>query len=211
VRFIIFCISLTCIFAGCKKEKNQLIDPPTFISFSIEKINSGNNFISETKQFSFKEKLERWNVDTTDELSRLSRDVIYDVELNNEEIVELRFNFYKREELNIEDLILEEQDNEESVFGEKGYKWSYKNFDVEFENFYQIPENFKIEFGGYDVSTNSNIINVQDINLKKAIVNGEERVYADFNFEWEAFGAFDPNKEYEGYIVTNESFKGLID
>jgi len=191
-------------------EYSPLIDPPTEISFSIERVNSNNDYTSEAVQFSLKEKFESWHLNTSDELRRLIRVTTYEIELENGATVEMAFVFWKTEDLNKEDLILEVQDDEESNFGEKGHKWQYKDFDVEFENFYLNNSYFNIEFGGSDYLTNSNVTNVQALNLKKAIVNGEEKVYADFNFEWEAFGAFDPYKEYEGYIVTNGSFKGVL-
>lgn len=211
MRLVICCISTVLCIAGCKKKDNTLIDPPTEISFSIERVNSDNDYTSEAKQTSFKEKRERWNLNNSNELERLSRETTYEIELENGETLDLIFVFIKTEGLDKGDLILKEQDDEESIFGEKGYRWQYKDFDAALENFYQNINHFRIEFGGSDLLTNSNVNNVQALNLEKAIVNGEEKIYANFNFEWDAFGAFDPNKEYEGYIVTNGSFKGIID
>jgi len=211
MRTAIFFISIACIIASCKKKDNTLIDPPTEINFSIERVNSDNDYISETKQFSLIEKSEIWNLNNTGELSYLYRDINYEIELKNEETGMLKLSFYKREGLNKDDLILQEQDDEESIFGEKGYNWHYKDFDVGLENFYDNDSNFRIEINGYDIFTSLNTDKIQTLNLKKAIVNGEEKIYADFNFEGDAFGAFDPYKEYEGYIVTNGSFKGIID
>jgi len=213
MRTAIFLISIACIIASCKKKDNTLIDPPTEISFSIEKVNSDNNYTSETKQFSLNKKSERWRLNTFEDSSRLSisREVKYNVELENGETIELGFWFGKSGGVNKDDVVLERVNDDEFTFNTSGNKWHYKDFEFELENFYRNNNDFRISINWNELLTSFNSKNVQLTKLEKAIVDGEEKVYAEFNFEGDIFSVFDPNKEFEGYLLTNGSFKGVLD
>lgn len=213
-------VCIICILSACTKKESPADNPQTLISFSIEQVNSQNDFVSEAEKFSFKEKKETWTKYpsnetslVSDKLNRIARETTYNIELKNGNLVEMTFVFLISdwERLNNEDFILMEQiESESDLFGDNGSKWNYKSFDQEFEEFYQNPEHFRIEFGGFDILRNSSVFKVESLNLTRVVVEGEEKIYADFDFEWEAFGAYDENKELNGYIVTNGVFKGVI-
>jgi len=221
MRLIIFFISIILIMVGCKKKENTLIDPPTSLSFSVERVNSTNDYLSQTKQFSLKEKSEKWSLNTFEELSHLSREIIYDIELLNGETVEFGLDFKKGDSctdnqaercpINKEDLILKET-NPSDLSSLRGKKWDYKDTQSEIENFYKAC--------ALNILINNNVfsttfLNTEHINsfkFTKAIVNGEEKTYAEFNFEGTAFGWFDPEGEFGAvYKITDGSFKGILE
>lgn len=210
MRFVIFCLTIACIFVACKKKKNQLIDPPTSINFSVEKINSENNFISEVDQITFKTKDQGWWIDTFGELSTLTNEIMYDVEFKNGEKVDFGFYFVKNDDHNKDEVILDETNSTNSSLGLSGNTWEFKDYELKLKNFYEVCE-MRIIIDNKVVFTNFNSENVKLLKLEKAIVNGEEKTYAEFNFEGVAFGFYDPKGEFEGYQMTNGVFKGVIE
>jgi len=220
MRIIIYFITLTCLITGCKKKDNTIIDPSTEISFSIEKTNSDKDYGSEIQRFSLKQKSERWSLNTFEELSHLSREIIYDVELQNGETIVFGFDFKKGDSciddqsmrcpINKEEVILEET-NSSHLSGLRGKKWNYIDTQVEIDNFYKTCA-LNILIDNNVIFSNFNSENVQLIKLEKAIVEGEEKTYAEFNFEGTAFGWFDPDGKFSPvYHITNGSFKGILE
>lgn len=208
------------MFSACTKRESPVDHPQTLISFSIEQINSQDNFASEVERFSFKEMKEIWakyaindNTVVSNKLNRIQRKTTFEIELKNGKFLDMTFVFSINDwnRLDNEDFVLAELVESDSArFGDSGSNWKYKTPDQEFEEFYTNPDHFRIEFGGFNILRHTTDFKVESLNLKKVMVDGEEKVYADFTFAWEAFGAYDENKEHNGYIVTNGNFKGVI-
>lgn len=204
MKLVVYLICIACLFSGCERQNPTLLNPTKAINFKIEKVNSNNNYVSTTKQFSFKGKTERWSLNSINELKYLSRDIKFDVELENEDTVVLEFGFNKRVDIDKNDLILAKPNN----VGDSGEAWHFKDFEQEFDDFYNQDLNLRIRINGAIFFTTINSEDVQLLSLEKGKVNGE--VYAEFKFKGEVFSIYDPKHEYVGYILTNGYFKGVI-
>jgi len=211
MRIVIYCISISLFIASCKKKENTLMDPSTSVSFTVEKNNSDNNYTSKVEQFIFKKKSASWRLNNFEELGHLSREIMYDLELENGENIEFGLWFGKNDNLNKDEVVLGNP-NSENTLGLWGNQWQYKNFAVGVENFYRENKDIRITINNTVIFTSFGSDNIQFTNLAKATVNGEEKTYAEFEFEGTAYGWYDPNGEFSEYFkITNGSFKGIID
>lgn len=210
MRKIIFFISLVFIISSCEKKENTIIDPPTEISFSIERLNSNDYYNSATSKFSLKEKSVSWRLNPSIELAFLVKEVLFDVELKNEENIVFGFWFGKQNNFNKEEIILEEPTSDLDL---SGNKWQFKDFDFGLKNFYDTEcLDFRIFINNTVIFTDFKSKNAELVALEKAIVNGEEKTYAEFNFEGTAFGWYDPQGVFMNFFkISNGSFKGIID
>ena len=84
--------------------------------------------------------------------------------------------------------------------------WNYKSTETEIQNFWYRP-------GGY-ISINGTYFKAsrfEVVSAKSVFVDGVEKTYLEIRFSGEAFGFYDPYKQYPGYIIKNGRFRGVIE
>ncbi len=202
----VYIITFVVILNGCSQKcVLPAEDTSPQITFQVEKINSDQGFVTSTKSISLKSKTSGWRLDTEGKIY-LTREVMYDLLLENGEEIEFGIWFTKQEnDLNL--LILE---NEDQNFWERN--WDYVSIEEEAINFYQGFDESRIMINNnvifhQQVNDNFNIISVESVE-----VDGQEKSLLTLSFSGEAFGYYDPKGEYqEVYKILNGVFKGVIE
>ena len=89
--------------------------------------------------------------------------------------------------------------------------WDYLFYEDEAENFYRhytgalLDINDKVLFSGDESGA------IEVISTKKVVIDGLEKTWVEIHFEGDVFGVYDPYKEYEGYIVLDGVFRGIME
>ena len=89
--------------------------------------------------------------------------------------------------------------------------WDYLLHQDEAENFYRHYTDARLIINGKVLFSGDESGSVEVVFTKKVIIEDEEKTWVEIHFEGEVFGVYDPFKEYEGYIVRNGVFKGIIE
>jgi hypothetical protein len=194
------------LIGGCSEEDPVLItDNSTEITFQIEQMNSENDFITTTKGFVPKLKSSGWRLNS-DGKTQLTREIVFDVELQNGESVEFGFWFIKYE-TNAINLILEDED---FIYWERN--WDYAATETERTNFFQEFDEARVLINSNGIFHNGANYSFIVESVKPTIINGEEKSYITIKFHGDAYGWYDPTGEYqEVYKLTNGVFKGVIE
>lgn len=203
MKKIISLLTIGLIFISCaSNEDSAIINPPDGISFQIEKTNSTNNYISNSKVAILNRKSSFWSKDHQGELHSINKEIHYDLTLENGETIDFGLWFGKNDP-NIDLLILDNT-------SDSGLSWDYISSQTESVDFYQnsdlrvLVDNNVIFLGN---TNTSNLITVETI-----IVNGEEKNHLTINFNGSARGWYDPNGEYQSvYNITNGVFRGVVE
>ncbi|MFY0627911.1 MAG: hypothetical protein JXR07_16550 [Reichenbachiella sp.] len=202
----VYFLVLLIFILGCSEEDNSpRIDPPNEIGFQIEQRNSNNDFISNAENIEIQYKSSRWGLNVDGEI-RLTREVMFNVGLENGETIEFGFWFMKNE-TSENDLTLrgEDLDNEDR-------SWDYVSTDAELKRFYQDFDEARLLVNYNVMFHNESNENFEVISIEQATVNGEHKSFVTIEFSGIAFGWYDPTGEFqEVYEITDGVFKGIIE
>lgn len=203
VTFLFFCLLIA---VGCsEKEVSPIINPSLEIELDIEKSNSDNNYTSKAVEISTKSKSSGWQV-SNDGIAQLTREIMFDLTLENGEKLEFGFWLIKYEtDTSLLDLI-------DADLYYRARRWNYKSLEDEKEKFYG-------EFDEARVLVNSNVIfyekpdqGFEVSSVKSATIDGESKSYLTIRFSGTAFGWYDPEGAYqEVYSLNNGVFSGAIE
>lgn len=207
MKYLNFLLSISILWVfGCSQEDQiSVIDPSNQISGQVEQLNSDDDFKTAIKSFETKFKSAGWQLNSDGKIA-LTREILFDVVLENNQSVELGFWFVKYE-TDDNDLILQD---EHLNYWERS--WDYSTTEAERKNFFQ-------EFDEARVMINANVIfhhesneNFRVESVEPAQVDGEEKSYITIKFNGDAYGWYDPSGAYqEVYKLTDGVFKGIIE
>lgn len=204
-KAVLTAIIWSSLYACQTDEVSPKINPVDEISLEIEKTNAESNFKSRAAALSFTGKSSGWRLNGDGKV-QLTREVKFDLELENGEVLAFGLWFIKYEQ-NKELLVLEDEN-----LNSWERSWDYKSFEDDLTSFYK----------GFDearVMINNNVIFHNQTNdsfiierVEKATVDGLEKSYVTIKFNGTAFGWYDPNGEYqEVYKLTDGTFKGVLE
>jgi len=205
LKYFLF-LTITILAHGCSQEDSLLItNSPNQLSFQVEKLNSDDNFNTSVKSFESKVKSAGWKLNPDGKI-QLTREIVFEVKLENGQSVEFGFWFIKYETDENTLILMDENLN----YRERN--WDYVSTEVEESNFFQ-------EFDEARVMINANVIFHHETNenfkiesIEPTAIDGKEKSYITINFHGVAYGYYDPTGEYaEVYKLTNGIFKGVIE
>jgi hypothetical protein len=175
------------------------------LSFTVEKLNSDNNFISKAKKITRVQKGQYWSRYTYHTPSiYLSQRTIFDVELENGDTIQLGFMFLKKETIESH-LILGD-----SILGGYGKQWKYKTGTLEATRFYNDFNEANIEVNYNIIFNDKQSTNFRVTSIKKTVIDGEDKNAISIEFCGNAFGAYDPEGKYTIYRLSNGLFRGVL-
>lgn len=181
---------------GCQEDVPLvLIDPEEELVFDIERSESVANFSSKAEKISLKSKSSSWRLKSNEEVE-LSREIIFDVELENEMKIDFGFKLIKSER-NQDLLILEDED-----LDWRERNWDYREYADKVNNFYNDLDDVQLLL-------DEKIILIHRFNIleqKKALVYSEEKIYINAFFSGGRVFSSSVN-----YQIRNGSFKGVIE
>ncbi len=170
------------------------------LRFKYKKINAGDDSVYEVRTSKVYQRNAGWSYWVS--AFWLSREIFFEVVPEGGEAFEVSL-YLRKNEPDSSILLLE---NEGVNYWERN--WDYKSFQHEAKNFYgQFDEaRFNINYTTLSVFDTYNSIEVAK--TQKALINGTEKTYVEIKFNGEAFGVYDPNKEFLGYSIQEGSFRG---
>lgn len=200
---------MTFLLIGCADESpSPITNLPSEVSFQLEQLNTNNDLVTystQVKNFRTKHKSSGWRLNGDGKI-QLTREIMFDLELNNGDSVEFGFWFIKYEN-NKENLVLAD---EELYYGERD--WDYLSTETEITNFYKGFDEARILINSNVIFHKSPNENFQIVSVEEGVENGETKSFVTIQFEGTAFGFYDPNGEYqEVFKFTDGVFKGVIE
>ena len=201
-RVKLLLVLLTLVVSCSNEEDSILLQLKDELNFTIQKLNSDNNYISKPSKVVVAQKMSSWVQSPNDKI-HLVREAYYNVTLENGEQIMLGLYFSKA---NVERNLLHIDDTK------KGHYWSYKSLDKEINNFYK---GCAIRI----LINNTNAYFVEHQNKRAKVISvtatqvlGKNKNVLNLEFSGKATGFYDPNgTEQEFYLLTNGTFKGIIE
>ncbi len=208
MRISILFIMVGLFFSACDSDNNleEIINPPTEMSFQVEKTNSENNFSSNVQSFDFKQKSSHWTKTTEGDMSVIVKEILYDVSLENGEVIEFGLWFAKFD--GNEDLLNLELDGPNEYHGSN---WDYISSETEATDFYSNCE-IRILVNNNVIFTHANNEDLNIIEVNPVIVDGEEKSFLAIDFYGSARGWYDPEGIYQPvYELVGGYFEGVVE
>lgn len=206
IKFIFTVIFVA--FYSCHSDDDDttpIADPTFEINLQMERTNSDTNFTSTVKKSTMKSKSAGWQVNA-DGKTQLTREIMFDLELENGETVAAGFWFLKYE-TNQELLILKDENLSQSE-----RNWDYASLEAEAENFYRGFDRARVYVNNNVTFHTQTSENFNIINVEKTMVNGAEKSLVTLKVNGEAYGWYDPKgKSQEVYKIANGTFSGVIE
>ncbi len=195
------------LLISCSKNDDSAdVSNKSQVLFTIEKQNSSSNYLSNVHSFELKSKSSHWRKTAQGEMARITKEVLYNVTLENGEVVEFGLWFSKMD-VNKDLLILDT--NDPSVY--EGSSWDYFSSSVEFQDFYQNCD-IRIMLNDNVIFTNPKSDSLNIINIETIWVDSDEKSLLHIEFEGSAREFFDPNGIHQPYYdLTNGFYKGIVE
>ncbi len=201
MKFIPF-VFLTVLIISCDQDVALISNPKSELSFRYKKVNSDNDAVYEVHTNSVVDRRAVWSYYY--DQYWLSQSIYFEVEPEDGEAFEVGL-FLRKGETN-ESILTLEDDSLNPV----KRKWNYKIFEDEVVHFYKdFDGRFEINYKAMFSSDLSNFMKA--VKTQKVLVDGVEKTYVEIHFQGEAFGYYDPYKAYEGYIIQEGIFRGVIE
>lgn len=205
IRTLITAAIVLTLLTSCKEdvELNSVVHPTTELSFTYKKVNAGDDSVYKVHTDKVHLRNSKWSY-WNDEYW-LIREIFFKVEPAKGEPFEVSL-YLRKNEANGSLLLLEDE-----ALNSWERRWNYKSFENESTNFYEnfSDGRFHIDYQTFFSPGPSDLMQV--VKTQKVIVDGVEKTYVEMTFQGEAFGVYDPQKEFPGYIIQEGIFKGFIE
>ena len=180
------------------------------IQFTDSIANSSSDSVYDFRSTNVQEKRSGWL--SWDDRLDLMREIIFQNSIAGTPSLEVSLWMRKVDEDSTL-LLLQDRD---SYYWERN--WDYLLYEDEVKNFYQdnsdtrLDINGKVLFSG-EASPNGGADSsaIRVVSSRKVMVDGVEKTWVEIHFEGDAFGGYDYYKEYEGYVVRDGLFRGIIE
>jgi hypothetical protein len=210
---ILIGISLLLLFTACQEDylfrlsgtTEELEKLKSEISFTYSVANGDTDSVYDFRSINVSGKSSGWLIQ--DDKLELIREISFGNSLVGNRSSEPEVSLWIRK---VErDSSLVRLEDRESHYWER--IWDYLSYEDEAENFYRHYTDARLIVNGKVLFSGDESGSIEVISTKKVMIEGEEKTWVEIHFEGGVFGVYDPFKEYEGYIVRNGVFKGIIE
>jgi len=197
------------LFNSCERDDaTSEIHSDFVVTFQIEKLNSTSNYATFVKSANFKNINQWWSPWADNKTMTLTREVTFDLELENGETVEFGFWFLKYESKDLLKLTEGQVLLDGTVQYEK--QWDYLLFIEEANNFYRGFDEARILINNTVIFTKHINEDFEILKVEPVLVNGEEKSQLTIKFKGETQGWYS-GKDSDYFRISNGIFKGVIE
>lgn len=210
---ILIGISLLFLFAACEEDyllnlsdtAEELKKPKSEISFTYSVANGDTDSVYYFRSTSILERSSGWLI--WDNKLELMREISFRDNITGDYSPEPEVGLWIRK---VEgDSSLVRLEDKELHYWKR--TWNYLLYQDEAESFYHHYTDARLIINGKVLFSGDESSFIEVVSTKKVMIEGGEKTWVEMRFEGEAFGVYDPFKEYEGYIVRNGVFRGTIE
>lgn len=202
-----YSIFLFIAFIGCVEKNNSdlIQNPPTEISFTLEKNSIQNIIKSQVKSIRFLRKSNMFIRNSDEDSAYISRDKEFEIILENNDTLYLRLWIQKYESISMFRLI-------DSSATSLNQKWVYKNLEDEKSSFYNNFKEIRFDFGSHSLNYIKQNDNLKIEKVLKVIEEGKEKNYIEITFSGITYPWYPVNSSsQEVFTISGGSFKGVLE
>ena len=215
MRTFIIAISVLFSFTACQEDyllkfSDTSHEPgeqylKSEIQFTYSLANSDTDSVYHFYSTDVEERKSGW--DTWDDKLNLMREISFQNSIIGQRNQSLEVSLEMRKVG--EDSALVRLEDRELYYWER--TWDYLSYEDEVENFYRHYTRASLDINGKVLFSSDESGSIKVTSTKKVVIDGIGKTWVEIHFEGDVFGVYDPFKEYEGYIVRDGVFRGVME